>query len=210
MILASYYSPQPNSLGNLTDEPDSPIESPVPQLFECPSIYDWIQNCLATNRLIPFMTLPEMVATRSPASSRNANDLSQWSRLTPRTLMLERFFSAMRSNWSPAQFVEALFAAGVDLFVLETLPEAVLAPFQEAIVQCQNEPPTSWSKELLAIVGREDVNTLLTPGQRLRHSKASILVRRKKLIGVSTLTWPGSVSRGKLRRPLDMPLHRRQ
>ena len=123
------------------------------------------------------MTLPEMVATRSPASSRNSHNLSQWTRLTPRTLMLERFFSSMQSDWCPAQFVEALFAAGVDLLVLETLPEAVLAPFQEAIVQCQNEPPTSWSKDLLALVGREDVNTLLVPGQQARHSKTSILVR---------------------------------
>lgn len=123
------------------------------------------------------MTLPEMVATRSPASSRNAHDMIQWARLTPRTLMLDRFFSGMQHDWSPAQFVEALFAAGVDPLVLETLPEAVLAPFQEAIVQCQNEPPTSWSKDLLAMVGREDVNILLTPGQRPSHSKSSILVR---------------------------------
>jgi anaphase-promoting complex subunit 1 len=123
------------------------------------------------------MTLPEMVATRSPASSKNAHNLSQWTRLTPRTLMLERFFSSMQSDWSPAEFVEALFAAGVDLLVLESLPEAILAPFQEALVQCQNEPPTSWSKNLLALVGREDVNTLLVPGQRPRQSKTSILVR---------------------------------
>jgi anaphase-promoting complex subunit 1 len=123
------------------------------------------------------MTLPEMVATRSPASSRNSHNLSQWARLTPRTLILERFFSLMQSDWSPAQFVEALFNAGVDFLMLETLPEALRAPFQEAIVQCQNEPPTSWSKDLLALVGREDVNTLLVPGQQARHSKTSILVR---------------------------------
>lgn len=122
------------------------------------------------------MTLPEMVAVRSPSSSKNANDLNQWSMLTPRTLLVSQFFSMMRADWSPAQFVEALYAAGVNLFVLETLPEAVLAPFQEAIAQCQKEPPTSWSKELLAIVGREDVNTLLTPGQRPRNSHTTILV----------------------------------
>jgi len=161
----------------LTIELDSPIEPIIPQLVECSSIYDWIQNCLAARSLVPFLTLPEMVATRSPASRRNAHDLSQWSRLTPRTLMLDRFFSVMQADWSPAKFVEALFTTGVDLFVLETLPEAVLAPLQEAIVQCQNEPPTSWSKDLLAIVGREDVNTLLTPGQRPRHTHTTILVR---------------------------------
>jgi anaphase-promoting complex subunit 1 len=187
---------------------DSPIESAVPQLFDCPSIYDWVQNCLATHRLIPFMTLPEMVATRSPASSRNAHDLCQWTRLTPRTLMLDRFFSAMQLDWSPVQFVEALFAAGVDLFVLETLPEAVAAPFQEAIVQCQNEPPTSWSKDLLAIVGREDVNTLLTPGQRPRHSQTTILVRIRECTENPMLTGPGSIPRSELGRSLHLLVYR--
>lgn len=84
----------------------------------------------------------------------------------------------MQSGWAPAQFVEALAAAGIDLPLLETLPEAVLAPLQEALVQCQNEPPTAWSKDLLAIVGREDVNVLLTPGQRPRQSQSSLLVSR--------------------------------
>ena len=88
----------------------------------------------------------------------------------------------MEVDWSPAQFVEALFAAGANLLVLESLPEAILAPLQEAIVQCQREPPTSWSKELLAIVGREDVNTLLTPGERPRHSHSTVLVRNHNLL----------------------------
>jgi anaphase-promoting complex subunit 1 len=82
----------------------------------------------------------------------------------------------MRSDMSSAQFVEALAAAGMDLLLLETLPEAVLAPLQEALVQCQREPPTTWSKELLVIAGREDVHMLLTPGQRPRHGQSNLLV----------------------------------
>ena len=154
------------------------------------------------------MTLPEMVATRSPASSKNARDMGQWSRLTPRTLLLDRFFSAIRIDWTPAQFVEALFAAGVDLLILETLPEALLAPLQEAIVQCQNEPPTSWSKELLAIVGREDVNTLLTPGSRPRTTQTAILVNPLSSIVCPSLTMLASFSRREPRRPLNMLVYR--
>jgi anaphase-promoting complex subunit 1 len=116
--------------------------------------------------------------------------------------MFDHFFSMMQSDWSPAKFVEALFAAGVDLFVLETLPEAVLAPLQEAIVQCQTEPPTYWSKDLLAIVGREDVNTLLVPGQRPRHTQTTILVRAKYSIGVLILIEAGTISRSKPGCPL--------
>jgi anaphase-promoting complex subunit 1 len=82
----------------------------------------------------------------------------------------------MRDDWSSADFVEALSSAGIDNFMLGTLPEAVLAPLQEAIVQCQAEPPTTWSKDLLAIVGRGDVNMLLTPGSHAHNSQPSALL----------------------------------
>ncbi|KAK6592602.1 20s cyclosome subunit (apc1) [Botrytis cinerea] len=78
-------------------------------------------------------------------------------------------------GWSPVQLVEALSASGVDSLFLETLPEAILAPLQEAIVECQSEPPTTWSRELLALVGREDVTMLLTPGRSARNFQPSLL-----------------------------------
>lgn len=152
------------------------IKSQFPEPFDCPAIYDWLQTCLITRNLAPFMTLAELVSSRSLASSKSVWDLEQWTRLTPRTLLFVKFFATMRADWSSAQCVEGLFSAGIDLVMLETLPEAVLAPLQEAVVQCQKEPPTTWSKDLLAIVGREDVNMLLTPGQRPRHPHTTLLV----------------------------------
>ena len=149
------------------------MESPPQEPFACPSIYDWIQACLAKHALLPFLTLPDLVATQSP---KPPEDPVTWSSLTPRTLMFVRFFSSMQIDWSSAQFVEALSSAGMDVRLLESLPEAVLAPLQEAIVQCQTEPPTTWSKDLLAMVGREDVNMLLTPGQRPRQLQSTVLV----------------------------------
>jgi len=82
----------------------------------------------------------------------------------------------MQVQWTAAQYVEALSVAGADLLFLETLPEPVLAPLQEAIVQCQTEPPLEWNKDLLALIKREDVNMLLNPGQRPRQSQSTLLV----------------------------------
>jgi anaphase-promoting complex subunit 1 len=153
----------------------SPIPFTIPEPYECPSIYNWIQTCLVAHSLVPFITLPELVRN----SGQLVQDPRQWLDLTPRTLLFVQFFNTMQPRWSPAQFVEALSAAGLDLLLLETLPEAVLAPLQEAIVQCQTEPPTSWSKDLLDIIGREDVNMLLIPGQRPHQAQSNLLVRYK-------------------------------
>ena len=122
------------------------------------------------------MTLSNLVAARSTFSDRQSWDIDQWFSLTPRTLVFVKFFQSMRDDWTSAQFVEALSSAGMDAYLLETLPEAVLAPLEEAVLQCQTEPPTTWSKDLLAMVGREDVTMLLSPGQRPRHMQSTLLV----------------------------------
>jgi anaphase-promoting complex subunit 1 len=154
----------------------SSVEPAISEPYECPSIYQWIQSCFTTLHGAQFITFPALLSARAPSLAREARHLEQWTRLTPRTLLFEKFFGLMQPNWSSIQFVEALAEAGMDTLLLETLPEAVLGPLREALVQCQMEPPTTWSKDLLAIAGREDVNMLLTPGQRPKHTQSSLLV----------------------------------
>lgn len=148
----------------------------IPETFECPAIYDWIQTCLSCRTARPFITLPQFVASRSDSSRKNAQDSEQWIRLTPRTLLFEQLFSTIQPSWSPVQIVEALSSSGADLILLETLPEAILVPLQEAVVRSQAEPPVNWSKDLLALIGREDVTMLLKPGQRPRQMQSTLLV----------------------------------
>jgi anaphase-promoting complex subunit 1 len=155
---------------------ESPLEFHIPEPFQCPSIYGWIQACLTTKSLVPFLTLPGIVANRSETLTKYTQNLHHWHKLTPRTLLFVQFFSLLRPDWSAAQFVEGLSSAGMDPQFMETLPEAIHAPLQEAIVECQTNPPSTWSKELLAMVGREDVNILLSPGQRPRHTQSTLLV----------------------------------
>jgi anaphase-promoting complex subunit 1 len=72
--------------------------------------------------------------------------------------------------------VEAMHGAGMTPRVLETLPEALLAPMQDAIAMCQAKPPSSWSRELLELVNRGDISLILEPGRRPRQSAANLLV----------------------------------
>ncbi|APA14270.1 hypothetical protein SS1G_11926 [Sclerotinia sclerotiorum 1980 UF-70] len=170
-----FYETEEASLVDAVYDNDFVLASKIAEPFECPSIYTWIQNCLLARRLMPFLTLQDLVTIRSAIPTRGIRDLERWRSSTPRTLQLAQFFSCMQDGWSSVQVVEALSAAGVDNLFLETLPEAILAPLQEAIVECQREPPTTWNKELLALVGREDVSMLLTSGRSSRNFQPSLL-----------------------------------
>lgn len=60
--------------------------------------------------------------------------------------------------------------------MLETLPEAVLVPLQDAISLCQPHPPATWTDELLSLVKRTDISLVLSPEKRRRPAASKILV----------------------------------
>lgn len=90
----------------------------------------------------------------------------------PRTFMFKRFFSMLNSSITHAEVVELMDQCGFTVEVLETLPEAVLTPLKDAVSMCQARPPTTWSKELLSLVHRSDIATVLK-----RHKPLQIVTR---------------------------------
>lgn len=79
----------------------------------------------------------------------------------PRTFMLKKFLASFTASTSHVEVVELMNRCGFTAGVLETLPEAVLTPLKDAISMCQAKPPSTWSKELLALVHRSDIATVL-------------------------------------------------
>lgn len=75
--------------------------------------------------------------------------------------MFKRFFSSLNSTTTHAEVVELMNQCGFTVDVLETLPEAVLTPLKDAISMCQSRPPTTWSLDLLTLVHRSDIGTVL-------------------------------------------------
>lgn len=90
--------------------------------------------------------------------------------MMPRTFMFKKFFSSLTRATTNVEVVELMHKCGFSVDVLETLPEAVLTPLKDAISRCQSRPPTSWSKELLALVHRSDIATMLK-----RHNTLQVL-----------------------------------
>lgn len=71
--------------------------------------------------------------------------------------------------------VEAMQECGMTSHFLETLPEAILVPLQDAISLCQPHPPASWNDELLQLVKRSDISLILAPEKRPRPAMSNIL-----------------------------------
>jgi anaphase-promoting complex subunit 1 len=143
------------------------------QPFDPPSVYDWIENSLVKRNVVPFVTLGDIIERR-PGPGMHSSD--RWAFITPRTALFVQFFSAIRPSSGPVEIIEALHAAGGSAEVLESLPEAVLIPLREAIVDCQSRPPVTWKSQLLSLVDREDVKMLLFPELQRKISPSSIVV----------------------------------
>ncbi|TQS36740.1 hypothetical protein Golomagni_02801 [Golovinomyces magnicellulatus] len=161
-----FYATEEASISNSGFDDDTPIRSTIKQPFECPNIYGWISKCLNIRSISPFITIFHLVSKHAAVSDRSLYDRCMC--LTPRTFIFERFFQLVKTDWIPSQIIESFSSAGGDIQTLETLPEAILAPLQEAIMFCESQPPINWNKTLLALVGREDVNLSLKLGQKQR------------------------------------------
>ncbi|KAI0838512.1 hypothetical protein F5Y06DRAFT_48401 [Hypoxylon sp. FL0890] len=125
------------------------------------NVFEWIRTSLAHES--PSVFVPPI---------RSAMAYS----IVPRTKMFEDLFRIL--SWrsrTPIDFVEAMHQSGITPIILESLPEYVLVPLQDAIAQCQPGPPSTWSKELLNLVNRSDVGSVLTRSSRLHIRSTNVL-----------------------------------
>ena len=83
---------------------------------------------------------------------------SEVAKLTPRTVALTEYIcQTKKAAYGPIQDVEAMARHKISNSMMETFPEAVLINLQQSIVKCQSDPPTSWDRNLLKLVSREDM-----------------------------------------------------
>lgn len=157
-----------NALDNISYAMKAPCQPSLPD-----PLYEWIQESLISRVKVPFMTLGDIIKRRAIAEKEHPSS-GAWTRLTPRTAMFASFFALLRLDMTSAEFVEAMLSAGIDNFVLETLPEAIAAPMQEAIACCQAEPPASWHEGLLRLIGREDLINLAQKSKAATSLSSSV------------------------------------
>ncbi|KAB5526420.1 putative APC1 protein [Coniochaeta sp. 2T2.1] len=149
---------------NITLQAISPILEP--QSISC--VFDWIQSGLTSEAATPFLTLAD-IYTRATQDITKANArIRLWDSVTPRTRMFSKLFQKLRPNRTGREMVEAMYDCGFTPQILETLPEAILAPLQDAIFVCQSEPPAAWPSPLLELINRTDVSSMFKPRNHVR------------------------------------------
>ncbi|ODA75934.1 hypothetical protein RJ55_08575 [Drechmeria coniospora] len=151
------------------------LKSPIPQPPVRPDVLEWIQSRLVGLRGKPFLTPADIYYASSRLSEAEKLEDRRWDGITPRTLMFKRFFKVVKPKTTAVQMVEAIRDCGITNSVLGTLPEAILAPLQDAIALCQPHPPSEWTHDLLELVKRSDISLILATKRRPHLATSSIL-----------------------------------
>ncbi|KAL9103948.1 MAG: hypothetical protein Q9163_001054 [Psora crenata] len=145
-----------------------------PEPFLPPSIFRYIEAAHACSNVPPFTTLLDIVG--APAASVENPRSSMPSillQLTPRTTLITSLL-ASHAQRTMEERVSKMSSLGLDLKMLETLPESVASPFRAAMAACRAQPSTAWKSKELRMLGRDDMNmlesdptTARVPGSRL-------------------------------------------
>ncbi|KAI1854967.1 hypothetical protein JX266_001085 [Neoarthrinium moseri] len=140
--------------------------SPKPAEPALWSVFEWLQAGLVLES--GPLDMPVILTTAS-------------GNVLPRIKMFGRLFECLRTKpKSPVDFVEAMYESGITPVTLESLPEAILVPLQDAISQCQARPPPAWPSSLLQLVDRSDVDSVLSPADE-SHLRSSNLAMSSHL-----------------------------
>ncbi|KAF2459618.1 hypothetical protein BDY21DRAFT_272583, partial [Lineolata rhizophorae] len=151
--------------------------SPPREWKEPPCFFAWLENAVKGVDGPEFSSLLQLVGigaeeeygepTTGTGTSAYAKQLL--AEFTPRTCAVTAFFSERnrrrrndRRSYSAATDVEIMASCGINSVMLDSFVEAVAAPFRDAIVRCQESPPTTWDRSLLRLVGREDLELLMS------------------------------------------------
>ncbi|KAH6668128.1 hypothetical protein F5X68DRAFT_160130, partial [Plectosphaerella plurivora] len=143
-------------------------------------VIEWIRICLTTGQRPSFLTITGKHHSESLGPQNDQTPSTLWDLITPRTLMFQRFFERLSSQSDAIGIVEAMHNACITPRILDTLPEAILAPLRDAISKCQSRPPASWNEPLLELVNRTDISQILKPNKTPQTGSGSILTPTHK------------------------------
>ena len=141
----------------------------MPFMDEPVGVYHWFEHSLNVNSSERYPTL-DVIASLDSATVASKISREAARKITPKISMLSDMVSSTNGlSVPPIDMVQLMEEQGLTAEMMETLPEAIAAPFKDAISKCEKNPPTTWPPKLLSLVGRED----LTPQTERRPSSST-------------------------------------
>ena len=132
-------------------------------------VYEWIEHTAKFGSTEPYPTLVTLTQLDSDLrTSRSFREAA--AKIISRTTALSSVLHETQGlTVSPVAIVETLARHQLTTGMLETLPEAIAAPYREAISRCEKAPPTTWPSSTLRLIGREDLDI----GKEIRRAGKS-------------------------------------
>lgn len=130
--------------------------------FAPPSIFLFIENSHLAANIGPFMSLLDVVGSPDHGSKTRiargapAQNLLN---LTPRSIAINSLLMLYPQVAAETRVAD-MASWGIEASALETLPESVAVAFRAAICSCQSQPVTTWGREILNLIGRDDIGKL--------------------------------------------------
>lgn len=138
--------------------------------FTPPSILNFIETTNLGTNTRPFVTLLDLVAgleSTKTLMTVNGTFARLLIRLTPRTILITNLLAGTSIKTVLGR-VSEMSSWGLDKSMLETLPESVAVSFRAAISSCQTHPPPALDKDLLKLIGRDDLESLEEEDRNIR------------------------------------------
>jgi anaphase-promoting complex subunit 1 len=133
------------------------------QIMEPPSIFRYMEDQQSGSNSTAFTTLSDI--TSHP--NANLENLPKYfvplvRHFTPRTSLMLQLFQSETSA-SADNLIETS-AAGLNVNILESLPEGIAAPLKACISSCQADPVSTWPSAFLQLIDREDIGIIESTG----------------------------------------------
>ena len=156
--LGGYYDLEGASEQQWSFVKSSTQQSPQMPLMDGPvGVFHWFERSLNVRSGERYPTL-DVIANLDSATVLSKVFQAKATAITPRIAILSDILTATNGlSASATSTVELMEEHGMSAEMMETLPEAIAAPFRDAISKCEREPPTTWTPDLLTLVGREDL-----------------------------------------------------
>ena len=141
-----------------------------PEPFQPPSILHFIEMAQLKANTQPIISLLDIASSpENEVSSKASAEASArlMMNLTPRTIAMTNLLSVSTSD-SAQDRVSKMASWGLGLSPLESLPVGVAVCFRAAISSCQALPSMSWDRNVLEMIGREDVAGLDAENRSIR------------------------------------------
>ncbi|KAL9130911.1 MAG: hypothetical protein Q9217_001014 [Psora testacea] len=128
--------------------------------FPPPSILKFIEAAHISTNIPPFMTLLDILgAPVTSAEDLGASASNLLMQLTPRTFLITSLLASHRQQTLDER-LSKMSSLGLNLQILETLPEGVACSFRSAMAACQAQPSSLREIGDLRMIGRDDIAML--------------------------------------------------